>query len=373
MLAAAAFAAATSGASAQGKPLIERWLDGEVKAGYPAVTYSGPTITLRYSSFIPGFPLYERAFKRLADDTGGKLVVRAYWGNSLADAQRGAFESISGGLADFGNCYVATSPGGFHLFHGLQIPFIFETSVQGTMTGMAVYREFLKPEFEAKGVYLQRFMLPRPAQILTTKAPIEKLEDLRGKKMGALGSPFVLDILKALGAVPTVVPVPEIYTAMQSGVIDGMPAHDAAHSFFRLGELGKFHTRTDLYSQSLDFCMNKKMFDGLPADLKAIFYHWSQLLNLADAALFFDPVADRARADFEKRGIKMSRLDPKERERWIAAIQPVIENFVKANAQRRGAEFVAALRAEAERFGKLSLDDISKPLLEKPLPGFAGN
>lgn len=83
-------------ALAQEKLLIEKWLDGEVKANLPKVTYDGPPITLRYSTFIPEFPIHVKAFKRLEADTNGKLIVRAYWGNTLANAQRGAFEAISG-------------------------------------------------------------------------------------------------------------------------------------------------------------------------------------------------------------------------------------------------------------------------------------
>lgn len=241
------------------------------------------------------------------------------------------------------------------------------------MAATEVYPRFLKKEYESKGVYLARVTLPRPAQLLMSKAPVEKLEDIKGKKLVSLGSPLVNDILKALGGVPTVVPVPEAYTGFQSGVFDGAPIHDAALMFFRLHEIGKFHTKVDLFTQSLEYCVNAKRYDELPADLKAIFYHWNQLLNLADAILFYDLVADRAATLFEQKGIKMIKLSAGEQARWKAAAEPVTATFIKSNETRGAPAFVSALREQASRYGKLSPDEITRQVLDKPLPGLIGN
>ena len=79
------------------KALIEKWIDGEVKANYPEVTYEGPPITLRYSDFVPPThdvaKLRNRLFDRLKKDTNGKLVVKAFWGNTLSNAQPRSFRS----------------------------------------------------------------------------------------------------------------------------------------------------------------------------------------------------------------------------------------------------------------------------------------
>ena len=115
LLAAAIAAVSYAGStSAQEKPLIEKWLDGEVRAKFAPVTYNGPPIELRYSTFIGEFGIDVRAFKRLEAETNGKLVVKPYWGNTLANMMRGPFEAVSGGVADFGNCYVR-----FNLFNYL--------------------------------------------------------------------------------------------------------------------------------------------------------------------------------------------------------------------------------------------------------------
>lgn len=364
-----AFVSYASGVAAQEKPLIEKWLDGEVKAKFPAVTYNGPPIELRYSTFIGEFGIDVRAFKRLEAETNGKLVVKPFWGNTLANMMRGPFEAVSGGVADFGNCYVSNSPGGFTIHALMNTPFLFETSQQGSWMAMEVYPEFLKKEYEAKGVYLIRTNTTRPSQILTSKAPIEKLEDLKGKKIWSLGSPYVNDMIKALGAIPTFIPVPEVYTAMQSGVLDGVANHDAGFTLFKWNEVGQYHTRADLWANPTEYCLNKQKFDSLPPDLKAVFYHWAQLVTQAYAERFYDSVSEVAIADMKKRGIKMHVLSPEERKRWSAATQPVIDAFNNQYAKNRSAEFLAAMKAKSEKYSKLSGDDITRMILEKPVPG----
>jgi TRAP-type C4-dicarboxylate transport system substrate-binding protein len=359
----------TSVALAQEKPLIDKWLDGEVKAKFPPVTYNGPPIELRYSTFIGEFPIDVRAFKRLEAETNGKLSVRAYWGNTLANMVRGPFEAVSGGVVDFGNCYVSNSPGGITLHSALSTPFAFENSQQASWTAMELYPEFLKKEYEAKGVYMIRMGLSRPSQLLMSKTSVDKLADLKGKKIWTLGSPYVNDMIKALGASPTFIPIPDVYTAMQSGVLDGVANHDASFALFKWVEVARNHTKADLWAQTTEYCLNKQKFDGLPSDLKAIFYHWAQMVTQAYAQRYYDDAAETAIADMRKRGIKMDVLSDDERKRWSAATQPVVDAFIKQNSQNRSVEFFAAMKAKSEKYSKMSGDDITKMLLDKPIPG----
>ncbi|WP_245453610.1 TRAP transporter substrate-binding protein DctP [Aminobacter sp. MSH1] len=356
-------------ASAEDKPLIRRWLDGEVKAKFPEITYAGEPITLRYSTFIQEFPIDVQAFKLLETATNGKLVVKPYWGNSLADAQKGAFDAVSGGIADFGNCYVGFNPGGFTVHPLLATPFLFKDSATASLAGLELYPEFLKKEYEAKGVYLIRMNLTRPSQILTARKAIKSLEDAKGQKMHLVGSPYIKAIQESLGMVPVFVANPEVYTAFQSGVVDGIPSHDAAYALFKWLDYGKYHTDADLWPASFEYCLNKDKFDGLPADLKQTFYHWAQLLNQAYAQLYFDAFSEKARADMKATGIEFIELTVDEKKRWSDAAQPAVDQAVEATKANGSAEFVAALRKKAAEYDGMKPDDITAKVLEAPITG----
>jgi TRAP-type transport system periplasmic protein len=377
LAAAGIVAASSNGAAAQEKPLITKWLDGEVKAKFPAVTYDGPPITLKYSSFIvsgtPYAQLFTRAFKRLEEATNGKIVVRTFWGSTLSNTQRGAFEAIGGGVADFGNCYTMFNPGGFTLHHGLAMPFMFDTSVQSSTVAQELYVKYLKPEYEAKNVYLVRVATTRPNKVLT-KYPVNKLEDIKGKKIWAAGA-FQAQFAEALGAIPTNVQTSELYSAFQSGVLDVALMHDAGSRLFRLMELAKNRNDVNLWVNATEYCMNKTAYDKLPSDLKAIFYHWAQLWNQVDAQLYYDKEADEALADMNKRGVVSNSLSPDELKRWQAAAQPVIDKWV-AEYDQKGVpakQFVADMKSLAEKYGKMTSDQVTQQLLDKPIEGVVSN
>lgn len=355
------------------KPLIAQWLDGEVKANFPKITHDGPPITLKYSTFVvsgtPLSKLFIQSFKRLEEASGGKLVVRPFWGSTLSNAQRGAFEAIGGGVADFGNCYSIFNPGGLSLQHGVALPFIFSTSVSSSSTAQELYAKYLKPEYEAKGVYLVRFATTRPNKVLS-KVPVDKLEDVKGKR---IWTPGVLqaDLGAALGGIPTNVQSSELYSAFQSGVVDLATMHDAGARLFRLMEIAKYRNDVNLWVNPTEYCINKSSFDKLPPDLKQLFYHWAQLWNQVDAQLYYDKEADEALADMNKRGIVSVTMPPEELARWKAATAPVEAKWIKENEAEGhpAAQFVADMKALAKKYDGMTSDEVTRQLLDKPVPG----
>jgi TRAP-type C4-dicarboxylate transport system substrate-binding protein len=361
-------------ATAQQKTLVEKWLDGEVKANYPKVTYSGPPITLKYSTFVaPGTPMakvQQRTFDRLKADTNGKIVVQPYWGSSLANAQRGAFDAISQGIADFGTCYVLFNSGGFKLFQGLQLPYIFENSLQSSSTAEELYPKYLKKEYEARDVYLLHVSTTQPQQILTQKRQILKLEDMKGQKVWAPGS-LSQEIAQALGASPTSVQSSEIYTAFQSGVVDAVPMHDAGTKLFRLIELAKYRTVANLWINPTEYCLNKKAWAGLPSDLKGVFYHWAQLANTAEAQLYYDRESVDALKDMDAKGIKSVTLSPEEIARWAKVSEPVVQNFIKTHSADGlpAKAFYEEMVALQKKYKKMTPDEVTQALLDKPISG----
>ena len=361
-------------ATAQQKTLVEKWLDGEVKANYPKVTYSGPPITLKYSTFVaPGTPMakvQQRTFDRLKADTNGKIVVQPYWGSSLANAQRGAFDAISQGIADFGTCYVLFNSGGFKLFQGLQLPYIFENSLQSSSTAEELYPKYLKKEYEARDVYLLHVSTTQPQQILTQKRQILKLEDMKGQKVWAPGS-LSQEIAQALGASPTSVQSSEIYTAFQSGVVDAVPMHDAGTKLFRLIELAKYRTVANLWINPTEYCLNKKAWAGLPPDLKGVFYHWAQLANTAEAQLYYDRESVDALNDMDAKGIKSVTLSPEEIARWSKVSEPVVQNFIKTHSAEGlpAKAFYEEMVALQKKYKKMTPDEVTQALLDKPISG----
>jgi TRAP-type mannitol/chloroaromatic compound transport system substrate-binding protein len=105
---------------------------------------------------------------------------------------------------------------------------------------------------------------------LSTK-PINTVEDLKGIKMRAPEG-MVQEVFAAAGAAPVNLPGSEVYTSLEKGVIDAADYTvfstnhaQGMHKFAKYPLYPGFHSMP-----VIEVSLNKKVFDGLPADLKAI-------------------------------------------------------------------------------------------------------
>lgn len=75
-----------------------------------------------------------------------------------------------------------------------------------------------------------------------SKAPVRKIEDLRGKKIRVMQSETAIRTLKLLGASPIAMSQAEVYTSLQQGILDGAENNEFALTIARHGEVARFYT-----------------------------------------------------------------------------------------------------------------------------------
>ena len=108
-----------------------------------------------------------------------------------------------------------------------------------------------------------------PNFLVTSKKQVKTLEDLKGLKIRALGGPPT-EMIKALGAVPTLIPMPDMYQSLDKGVVDGgLLPWEAIHGF-RLYEVAKNLTIVPFYASYFTVCANRQKIQSMPKDLRDI-------------------------------------------------------------------------------------------------------
>jgi TRAP-type mannitol/chloroaromatic compound transport system substrate-binding protein len=102
------------------------------------------------------------------------------------------------------------------------------------------------------------------------KKPIYKLEDFKGYKIRSAGA--IADMLRDLGAAPTMIQGAELYLALQTGVVEG--AHWGAAQgalSMKLCEVAKYYIQPNLAMSGTDVILiNKDAYNALPKDLQII-------------------------------------------------------------------------------------------------------
>ena len=106
-------------------------------------------------------------------------------------------------------------------------------------------------------------------QITTSNKPINEPNDLKGLKLRVPVSPLFTSMFRALGTSPTAINFVEVYTALQTKVVDGQENPLALIDAAKFYEVQKYCSLTGHMWEGFWMVANKRTFDQLPQDLRA--------------------------------------------------------------------------------------------------------
>ena len=257
-------AAVTAGAAAAGALSSTPASAGAKKIRWRMVT-----------SWPPGFPILqtgaERFAKRVQEMSNGRLSIHVFAGGELVPPL-GVFDAVSQGSVECGHSaayYWAGKCPAAQWFTAVP----FGLDAQGMNTWM-YYGGGLKLWEE---VYANFGLVPRPAGNTGVQMAgwfnreIKSMADFKGLKirMPGLGG----KVISKAGGVVVLLPGGEIYTSLERGVIDATewvgPAHDVRMGFQRVA---KYYYTPGWHEpgSTLELMLNKKAYEALPDDIKAI-------------------------------------------------------------------------------------------------------
>jgi TRAP-type C4-dicarboxylate transport system substrate-binding protein len=187
--------------------------------------------------------------------------------------------------------------------------------------------------------------------------PIEKLEDLQGKKLRG-PTRVINQMLEQLGAVPVGMPVPAVPESLSKGVIDGTVIPWEVTAPLKVVELVDSHTGFSgdhgLYTATFVFAMNKAKYESLPDDLKKVIDDNSGLAAAKLLGEAMDAGDAEGLAIAEASDNQIITLDEAETARWREAAQPVIDAWIEEMdaASVDGAALVEEARALVEKYSQ---------------------
>ncbi len=193
--------------------------------------------------------------------------------------------------------------------------------------------KLLEAKLEEKGVKnLAWFYITRQAIYTSQKKPILATEDFKGVKIRGFNA-LADTALTAVGASPSAMPGPEVYNALQTGVLDaGLTDLSAAYSR-RFYEVQKFGTVTPSLTVYFHLYVNPRWLAGLSPAHRQILEAAARKAE-QDAVTITEKTAADALVQLRERGMTLHVHTPAELEVWKAAMQkPVLDAFLKAAPQ----------------------------------------
>ncbi|ONF44325.1 C4-dicarboxylate ABC transporter substrate-binding protein [Marinobacter lutaoensis] len=287
--------------------------------------------------------VYENFARNIETMSNGRIRIQVlYAGEGVG--QTGVLGAVKSGLVQMGAI--------FQPAHSGEIPFgVVEIGLPGTTDDAtklsALFHEqgwqpILEQAYNQQGVeWIETYF--QPAVYVLTNKPIRSIDDFKGLKIrapGAYGKFF-----RELGASPVSLAWNEIYTSLATGVIDGSIGSNLIdHRDGNHVEVAKYMYPLPVAgAQAMPIIVNKKAWDSLPEDLKAIVKtagarHAQEQLDKSTVWV------SQAVADMEAKGLQWSP-EPSEADRqaWRAAARKVWNDYAKGD--KISAELVKILEA----------------------------
>lgn len=300
-----------------------------VMAGILFSTTAFAVTKLNYSIFFPAphknSVLATEWGKEVEKRTKGEVQVTMFYGGTLTPAPA-CYDGVVKGISDVGMSVFSYTMGKFPLSEVLDLPLGSRTAATATRMVNDYYNKF-KPK-EMDEVQIMYLHAHGPGIIHNKSKVIAKLEDLKGVKIRATGTTG--KVVSALGATAVGMPMGETYDAISRGVAEGVACPMEALQGWKLGEVVKHTTQNfgTAYNLSFFVAMNKSKWNTLAPDVRKIIEQVNEewIVKTGQA---WDEI-DKAGSDFyQKQGGKITTLSKAEDARWVKAVQPIFDEYVK--------------------------------------------
>lgn len=308
--------------------------------------------TLRLHHFLPAVSNVHRHFlmpwaQKIQQESGGKLRIQIFPSMQLGGAPPQLFDQARDGVVDIVWTLPGNTPGRFPRIEVFELPFVANAKALPNAKACAEFFDrHLRDEFSDVHTICA---WAHDGGVVHANRPVEKLEDLRGLKL-RFPTRQAGEALRALGAAPIGLPIPQVPEALSQRVIDGAVVPWEVVPAIRLAELVHNHTEIlgtpTFYTATFVLAMNKAKYAGLPAELRQVLDANSGMAAAEMAAVPWDQQGPIVRAQVERRrDNKIVELSAAEKDRWMTATRPVIDAWVAGSAAQ-GFDG-AALLAEA--------------------------
>ncbi len=303
--------------------------------------------TIKFATQNPkGHPIVMgmEKFKELVESkSGGKIKVNLFPGGTLGNDQANV-SALQGGtleMVSMNSGILASQVKEFAIF---DFPFMFPNEAVADAVVDGPFGQKMHARLQDKGLVGLGYFELGFRQITNSKRAVNKVEDLEGLKLRVIPNPINVDWVRALGANPTPLPFPEVYSALEQKAIDGQENPLTVINANKFFEVQKHVVISNHQYNPQSVLISKKFWDGLNADQKKIVaeavaassrYQREQARGLVASAL----------DNMKKNGMQVSQFSDAELGKLRDKLRPVTAKY----GVTVGQDLVKELQGEIEK------------------------
>lgn len=296
---------------------------------HPAFPQSSKTFSLKFASWVPQHDTMNYApnlwIKEVGQRTGGRVKVTPYYGESLGKVAN-SLDMLKTGICDLALMPTGVLSKHFRVLDVLALPGLIPDRVIGTeVMYLLLQKGLLEKEFT--GYVPIVLQCHDPFYLNFTKKKVTNLEEIKGLKI-RFPSVTTKSALEALGATPVSIPPPELFNAINTGILDGTCASPGYLVLSKLYEIMKYTLWGYPISSGANIVlMSRKTWEALPPDVQLIMEELNKnaKLNYLEAGKRQDEDSIK---QIKSAGVETYHLIPEELKRWQRLTQPVIDQWI---------------------------------------------
>ena len=315
--------------------------------------------TLRYSDIGPPRGPRAAALKWWAGElekrSGGQIKIKFYWSQSLVKGKE-TLKAVGSGLSETGTILGVYTPADLPIWNYANAPF----AIGDAWVGMRTWYELrqtvpeLAAEAQKKKVKILLNYTTGPVQLLSAKAPMRTIAELKGKKIRTTGG--WTNLFKALGAVPVKIGFGELYSALDRGTVDATVNYTPYVRSYKHYEVASHVTEANM-GQLLGYGagINLKLFNGMPKNLQDILVKTSdEYMDVYAKNYVEDSESAKAQmtAGIDGKKVQFHSLSADERKKWEGAAAAFTTSWV-AKMEKKGFDakgFIAKFEATRDKY-----------------------
>lgn len=299
-------------------------------SGLTGTPETGKTLvlSLNQTEAHPSYVALTAFGERLSEATDGRWDVRVYPNETLG-AQQEVIQLVSDGSVDMA---VASGTQLENLnieFAVLNLPTTFHSipHQMATIADEEIVGDLFSSLEDEKRLTVLGGLTQGERNVYTVEGPIKEPADLDGMKLRVQESEIAIDMINAMGASATPMSFGEVYTALQSGVLDGAENNEVSYVTQKHNEVAKYVAFTR-HLIGLDYMLiNTDVYEGMSDEDRATFDAEWDATMVHHTELWIEETA-AAITTAEEGGSMFNEVD---QEAFRAALAPVVEKYLTSD------------------------------------------
>ncbi|QRF56438.1 TRAP transporter substrate-binding protein [Variovorax paradoxus] len=259
--------------------------------------------------------------------SGGKMKVKLF-ASGVLGGDAAVISSLQGGTVDLTMAIPGLLSGMAKEFSLFDLPFLFNNEKEADVVLDGPVGRKLLDKLPEKGLIGLTYFEHGFRNVTNSRRPVARMEDLQGLRLRVMQIPVMIDAFGALGANPSPLPLPEVYTALEQRAVDGQENPYSLVEASKYYEVQRYGSDTRHAFNPVVLLFSKKVWDRLSEDERMI---------LRDAARETQPFQRAANRDVNARaaeflkskGMVLTEFSAQERERLRDKLKPVTDKYVR--------------------------------------------